>query len=178
MPSFKSIPAADRDALIAWLFRDVQTRRAVRTQNDPAEDVVYTHTGYNRFLDPQGYPAVKPPWGTLNAIDLNAGTIAWRVPLGEFPELTARGIKPTGTENYGGPAVTAGGVVFIGATKDEKIRAFDAASGATLWEATLPAGGHATPAVYAVDGKQYVVIAAGGGRNGKSGDAYVAFALP
>jgi quinoprotein glucose dehydrogenase len=178
MPSFKNIPAADREALIAFLFRDVQTRRAVRTQNDPAEDVVYTHTGYNRFLDPQGYPAVKPPWGTLNAIDLNRGAIAWTVALGEFPELTRRGIPPTGTENYGGPAVTAGGLVFIAATKDEKIRAFDAADGKTLWEATLPAGGHATPAVYAVDGKQYVVIAAGGGRNGKSGDAYVAFALP
>jgi quinoprotein glucose dehydrogenase len=178
MPSFKNIPAADRDALIAFLFRDVQTRRPVRTPNDPAEDVVYTHTGYNRFLDPQGYPAVKPPWGTLNAIDLNTGTLAWRVTLGEFPELTRRGIPPTGTENYGGPAVTAGGLVFIAATKDEKIRAFDAASGKTLWEATLPAGGHATPAVYAVAGKQYVVIAAGGGRNGKSGDAYVAFALP
>jgi quinoprotein glucose dehydrogenase len=178
MPSFKVIPAADREALIAWLFRDVQARRPTRTANDPAEDVVFTHTGYNRFLDPQGYPAVKPPWGTLNAIDLNAGTIAWRVTLGEHAELTTRGIAPTGTENYGGPVVTAGGLVFIGATKDEKIRAFDAANGKTLWEATLPAAAHATPAVYAVGGKQYVVIAAGGGKGTKSGDAYVAFALP
>ncbi len=178
MPSFKMIPAADREALIAWLFRDVQVRRTTRTENDPAEDVVYTHTGYNRFLDPQGYPGVKPPWGTLNAIDLNAGTLAWRVTLGEYPELTKRGIKPTGGENYGGPVVTAGGLVFIGATKDEKIRAFDAANGKTLWEASLPAAAHATPAVYAVDGKQYVVIAAGGGKGTRSGDAYVAFALP
>ena len=98
--------------------------------------------------------------------------------LGEYPELTKRGIKPTGTENYGGPVVTAGGLVFIGATKDEKIRAFDAANGKTLWEASLPAAAHATPAVYAVDGKQYVVIAAGGGKGTRSGDAYVAFALP
>ena len=178
MPSFKVIPAEDREALIAYLFRDVQTRRPARTQNDPTDDIVYAHTGYNRFLDPQGYPAVKPPWGTLNAIDLNKGTIAWRVTLGEFPELTKQGVKPTGTENYGGPAVTAGGLVFIGATKDEKIRAFDAATGKTLWEAPLPAAAHATPAVYAVNGKQYVVIAAGGGKGTKSGDAYVAFALP
>ena len=178
MPSFKVIPAEDREALIAYLFRDVQTRRPTRTQDDPTDDIVYAHTGYNRFLDPQGYPAVKPPWGTLNAIDLNKGTIAWRVTLGEYPELTKQGVKPTGTENYGGPAVTAGGLVFIGATKDEKIRAFDAATGKTLWEAPLPAAAHATPAVYAVNGKQYVVIAAGGGKGTKSGDAYVAFALP
>jgi quinoprotein glucose dehydrogenase len=178
MPSFKMIPPEDRAALIAYLFRDVQPRRATRTENDPAEDVVFAHTGYNRFLDPQGYPAVRPPWGTLNAIDLNAGTIAWKATLGEFPELTKKGIPPTGTENYGGPIVTRGGLVFIGATRDEKIRAFDAANGKVLWEAPLPAGGHATPATYAAGGKQYVVIAAGGGRNGKSGDAYVAFALP
>jgi quinoprotein glucose dehydrogenase len=178
MPSFKGIPAEDRDALIAYLFRDVQTRRPTRTQDDPTDEIVYAHTGYNRFLDPQGYPGVKPPWGTLNAIDLNKGTIAWRVTLGEYPELTKQGVKPTGTENYGGPAVTAGGLVFIGATKDEKIRAFDAATGKTLWEAPLPAAAHATPAVYAVAGKQYVVIAAGGGKGTKSADAYVAFALP
>ena len=178
MPTFKAIPPADREALIAWLFRDVQTRRATPAANDPTEDVVYAHTGYNRFLDPKGYPAVRPPWGTLNAIDLNRGTIAWRVTLGEFAELTKQGIPPTGTENYGGPVVTAGGLVFIGATKDEKIRAFDAATGKTLWEASLPASAHATPAVYAVGGKQYVVIAAGGGKGTKSGDAYVAFALP
>jgi quinoprotein glucose dehydrogenase len=178
MPSFRTIPAEDRAAVIAFLFRDVQLRRAARSTNDPADDVVYSHTGYNRFLDPQGYPAVRPPWGTLNAIDLNQGTIAWRATLGEFAELTKKGIPPTGTENYGGPIVTRGGLVFIGATRDEKIRAFDAATGAVLWEASLPAGGHATPATYAVNGKQYVVIAAGGGRGGVSGDAYVAFALP
>ena len=139
----------------------------------------YTHLGYNRFLDPDGYPAVKPPWGTLNAIDLDAGEIRWTVPLGELPELTKRGIPPTGTENYGGPIVTAGGLVFIGATKDEQFRAFDKHTGQVLWETSLPAGGYATPATYEADGRQYVVIAAGGGKMGtKSGDAYVAFALP
>ncbi len=138
----------------------------------------YGHTGYNRFFDQEGYPAVKPPWGTLNAIDLSAGQIVWTVPLGEFDALTARGIPITGTENYGGPVVTAGGLVFIGASKDERFRAFDKDSGAVLFEMQLPAGGYATPATYEVDGRQYVVIAAGGGKMGtKSGDTYVAFAL-
>jgi quinoprotein glucose dehydrogenase len=178
MPSFRTIPAEDREALIAFLFRDIQPRREARTQDDPADEIVYAHTGYNRFLDPQGYPAVRPPWGTLNAIDLNTGRLAWKVTLGEYAELTKRGVPPTGTENYGGPIVTAGGLVFIGATKDEKIRAFDARTGKQLWEAPLPAAAHATPATYAVGGKQYVVIAAGGGKGTKSGDAYVAFALP
>jgi quinoprotein glucose dehydrogenase len=139
----------------------------------------YTHTGYNRWLDPQGYPAVKPPWGTLNAIDLNTGDYLWRTTLGEFPELSAKGIPPTGTENYGGPVVTAGGVIFIGASKDEMFHAFDQKTGKLLWQHRLPAGGYATPATYQINGRQYVVIACGGGKMGtKSGDAYVAFALP
>jgi len=139
----------------------------------------FAHTGYNRFKDENGYPAVKPPWGTLNAIDLNKGEIVWKVPLGEFDELTEKGIPPTGTENYGGPVVTAGGLIFIAASQDEKFRAFDKETGEVLWETDLPAGGYATPSTYAVDGKQYVVIACGGGKMGtKSGDAYVAFSLP
>ncbi len=184
MPSFGFLSQAERDALMAFLFG--------REEPDPAHGAPadnrmgrafagspYGHTGYNRFLDQDGYPAVKPPWGTLNAINLNTGEIEWTVPLGEFPELTARGIAPTGTENYGGPVVTAGGLLFIGASKDETFRAFDKDTGAILWQTHLPAGGYATPATYAVGGKQYVVIAAGGGKMGtKSGDAYVAFALP
>ena len=139
----------------------------------------YISTGYNKFLDPDGYPALRPPWGTLNALDLNTGEWLWKKPLGELPELTAQGIPPTGTENYGGPVVTAGGVLFIAATKDEKLRAFDVKTGEKLWEFALPAGGYATPATYSVGGRQFVVIACGGGKLGtKSGDAYVAFALP
>jgi quinoprotein glucose dehydrogenase len=139
----------------------------------------YTHTGYNRFLDPDGYPAIRPPWGTLNAIDLNTGEYLWRVTLGEYPELVAQGLPPTGTENYGGPLVTAGGLVFIGATRDEYFRAFDRKTGREVWRVKLPAAGYASPATYEVDGRQYVVIACGGGKLGtKSGDAYVAFALP
>ena len=122
---------------------------------------------------------MKPPWGTLSAIDLNKGERVWQVTLGETPELAERGLPQTGTENYGGPAITKGGVLFIGATKDEKFRAFDMKTGKLLWEVKLPAGGYATPSTYAVDGRQYVVIACGGGKMGtRSGDAYVAFALP
>ena len=139
----------------------------------------YTHTGYNRWLDPDGYPAVKPPWGTLNAIDLNTGDYLWRVPLGEYPELIARGLPVTGSENYGGPLVTAGGLLFIGATRDGMFRAFDRRTGRELWRAQLPAGGFASPATYEAGGRQFVVIACGGGKMGlPSGDAYVAFALP
>ncbi|MFO1449457.1 MAG: PQQ-binding-like beta-propeller repeat protein [Opitutaceae bacterium] len=139
----------------------------------------YTHTGYNRFLDPDGYPAVKPPWGTLNAIDLNTGDFLWRVPLGEYAELSAKGVPPTGTENYGGPLITAGGVLFIGASRDEHFRAFDRKTGRELWKTRLPAGGYATPSTFEVGGRQYLIIACGGGKMGTpSGDAYVAFALP
>jgi quinoprotein glucose dehydrogenase len=140
----------------------------------------YRFTGYHKFLDPDGYPAIMPPWGTLTAIDLNSGEQVWRIPLGEYPELAAVGQTKTGTENYGGPVVTAGGLVFIGATDfDKKFRAFDKSNGKLLWETNLPFSGNATPITYLVDGRQYVVIAAGGGKDPKSGSGgvYVAFAL-
>jgi len=135
----------------------------------------------DRFLDPDGYPAVKPPWGTLNAIDLNTGKYLWKIPLGEYRELAAQGMTNTGCENYGGPVVTAGGLLFIGATNyDGKFRAFDKATGALLWQTTLPAPGNATPATYEVNGRQFVVIAASSGkaRNQQAPASYVAFALP
>ena len=140
---------------------------------------MYGTTGYERFLDHEGYSAMKPPWGQLNAINLNTGEFAWRVPLGEHVELTARGIPRTGTETFGGSIVTAGGLVFIAGTKDERIHAFDKETGQLLWEHALPAGGYATPATYAVNGRQYIVIAAGGAGKlqTKAGDAFVAFSL-
>jgi quinoprotein glucose dehydrogenase len=141
----------------------------------------FRFTGYRRFLDPEGFPAVAPPWGTLTAIDMNTGEHVWRVPLGEYPELALKGLRDTGSENYGGPVVTAGGLVFIAATNhDRKMRAFDKTTGALLWEATMPSTGNATPAVYEAGGRQFVAIAAGGGqsRRGGPGGVYVAFALP
>jgi quinoprotein glucose dehydrogenase len=142
----------------------------------------YTMTGYRRFVDPDGYPATTPPWGTLNALDLKTGKYLWRIPLGQYPELAAQGMPDTGSENYGGPVVTAGGLIFIGATNfDHKFRAFDKKTGKLLWETKLPFAGNATPAVYEVKGREYVVIAAGGtwmNPRGPTGGVYVAFALP
>ena len=152
---------------------------AASKPGDKASKGPFGHTGYVQFLDQEGYPAIKPPWGVLTAIDLNKGEFAWQVPLGEHAELTARGIPRTGTETFGGSIVTAGGLVFIGGSKDEKFHAFDKQSGRLLWESALPAGGYATPSTYRVKGRQYVVIAAGGaGKLGtKAGDAFVAFRL-
>lgn len=149
-------------------------------KDDTTKPPEYRAMGFVKFLDKNGYPATKPPWGTMNAIDLETGKIKWKVPLGEYKELTEKGIPLTGTENFGGPVVTAGGLVFIGATRDQKIRAFDKHSGAIVWEAQLPFGGYATPSTYMTGGKQYIVIAATGG--GKlataTGDTYVAYSLP
>jgi quinoprotein glucose dehydrogenase len=154
---------------------------AVRPMGSAETNMKYRFTGYKKFLDIDGYPAVVPPWGTLSAIDLNTGEYRWEVPLGEYPALAAQGLTNTGSENYGGPIVTAGGVLFIGATSyDRKFRAFDKTTGRLLWQTTLPFAGNATPATYEVDGRQYIVIAAGGGKAAAqpSGGVYVAFALP
>lgn len=179
MPAFSHLSDKDRDAIARYVL-DLEERTEEEKKGifERHQDIPYSSTGYNRFLTPEGYPAVQPPWGTLNAIDLNKGEIKWQVPLGEFSELKEKGIPPTGTENYGGSAVTAGDLIFIAATRDEKIRAFDKHTGEIRWEYQLPSGGYATPATYEVNGKQYVIIACGGGKMGtKSGDAYIAFTL-
>ena len=182
MPSFGNLAEAEKQAVIAYLLGRPEPAVAAGGPNNAAarrNRSPFDFVGYERWRDSAGYPAIKPPWGTLSAIDLNTGEYRWRIPLGEHPELAARGITGTGTEQYGGPIVTAGGLVFIAATSDEKFRAFDKDTGKLLWETSLPAAGYATPSTYMVNGKQYVVIAAGGGKLGtKSGDAYVAFALP
>jgi quinoprotein glucose dehydrogenase len=167
-----------RQQLFEFLFdRDIPE---ATTSASPDTSFIYMTKGYPKLLDDQGYPGSKPPWGTLNAIDLNTGRLAWKVPLGEYDELTSRGIPITGTENFGGATVTAGGLVFCAGTRDLKIRAFDKYSGRELWAYKLPFGGFASPAIYQSRGHQYVVIAAtGGGKlGGQTGDAYVAFTLP
>jgi quinoprotein glucose dehydrogenase len=198
MPGFPSIQGADLKALVEYL-RDYtppqpegkkemssSIKEAAALDRGKAgaaqdEQQKYVFTGYKKFLDPDGYPAIAPPWGTLNAIDLTTGKYLWKVPLGEYPELAKQGMTSTGSEVYGGPVVTAGGVLFIGATVyDRKFHAFDSQTGKLLWETELPFAGVATPSTYMIDGRQYVVIAASSGRDPKCppGGAYVAFALP
>lgn len=186
MPSFQHLNDGEIQAVVDLLYelegRDLelvnQAAAAEAATANPDAVRTFAHTGYNRFVDPEGCPAVKPPWGTLNAIDLNTGEIAWKVALGQNPELPDEAYRNAGTETYGGPIVTAGGLVFIAGTKDACIRAFDKQTGKELWKAELPVPGYATPATYSIKGRQYVVVAAGGGKIGsKAGDAYVAFRL-
>ncbi len=179
MPGFAHLGDAATDSITAFIQSGTEIA-AEATAGNAATDLKYAFDGYNKFLDPDGYPAVEPPWGTLSAIDLDKGEIRWQIPFGEFPELAAKGMRNTGTENYGGPVVTAGGLVFIGATNhDRKFHVFDKLTGKLLWETLLPAAGNATPAVYEWQGRQYVVIACGGGKSGApSGGKYIAFALP
>jgi quinoprotein glucose dehydrogenase len=182
MPSFARLGKEGIRAVVQYVTtgRDTVVATGARAPA-PAPLMAWLSDGYNKFLDIDGYPAIAPPWGTLNAIDLNAGTIAWTRPFGEYPALAAHGVTNTGSENYGGPVVTAGGLLFIGATNfDKKFHAFDKRTGELLWETVLPAAGNATPAIYAVGGRQFIVIAAGGGKSPTDppGGTYVAFALP
>ena len=183
MPAQKQLDEAEKKVIISFIL-DIKTQYqkifiAPPKPVDSFRNLPYTITGYNKFLSPEGFPAIRPPWGSLTAINLNSGEAVWKTPLGEYPELKAKGIPPTGTENYGGSVVTAGGLLFIAAASDGKIRAFNKYNGKLLWEYQLPVPGFATPAMYELNGKQYLVIACGGGKLGKkSGDSYVAFSLP
>ncbi|MFD2202790.1 pyrroloquinoline quinone-dependent dehydrogenase [Shivajiella indica] len=178
MPSFTQFEDKQLDALVSFVL-DGKVPEDIGEQKEGQMDK-YIMTGFRLFVDEEGFPASKPPWGTLNAIDLNTLTIQWKVPLGDYPTLTERGISGKGTQNFGGCVATAGGLVFMGGSADEMFRAFDAETGEVLWSYKLPAGGYAVPAVYEVEGKQYVVIAAGGANRigTPSGDSFIAFSLP
>ena len=186
MPGFPQISDTGREAIIAFLRGEAQPMGPARSEKkeigEPgANSAAYQFTGYQKFLDPDGYPAARPPWGTLNAIDLNTGEYLWKVPLGEFPELAAKGLKDTGSENYGGPVITASDLLIIAATMhDQKMRIFNSRTGKLLWETRLPYTGMATPITYMAGGRQYIVIATSNGRNpeAKQGSAYIAYALP
>jgi quinoprotein glucose dehydrogenase len=185
MPGYPQLETSELNAIAQFVLTGEDTPAGARggsgrAPQHPLIDTSFRFTGYRKFLDPDGYPATAPPWGTLNAINMDTGDYAWKVPLGEYPELAQVGMKDTGSENYGGPIVTAGGLVFIAATNhDRKMRAFDKATGALLWESVMPSSGNATPATYDVNGRQFVVVAAGGGKSpaGGPGGVYVAFAL-
>jgi quinoprotein glucose dehydrogenase len=195
MPTFPGLSDAQLKSLLDFLRQNPTAPAGAPPASDKQEmasvaadsattasqEPQYSFTGYRKFLDPDHYPAIAPPWGTLNAIDLNTGNYLWKISLGEYPALAAQGMKDTGSENYGGPIVTAGGLVFIGATLyDYKFHAFDSRTGKQLWETQLPYAGRATPATYMIDGKQYVVVATGGGRYqiAPAKGVYVAFSLP
>ena len=183
MPSFKRLPDAEKEAIAAYLLalpkgKQIYVERDKRKET-AYDQVPYKMAGYNKFLTPKGNPAISPPWGSLNAINLKTGKLLWKVPLGEFPELKKKGVPPTGTENYGGPVVTAGGLVFIAGTPDKMFRAFNKMNGKLVWSYELPFAAFATPAMYKIGDKQFITIACGGGKlKSTSGDAYVTFAIP
>jgi len=175
MPSLAHISEAERKGVVDYIMNRGNTNTITSTNKSK---VPYQHTGYNRWYDRNGYPISNPPWGTLTAIDMNTGKRRWQIALGEYEELSKKGIPPTGTDNYGGPLVTSSGLIFIAASRDAHLRAIDKSTGQIVWSAQLPAAGYASPSTYSIDGKQYVVIACGGGKlNTKSGDKYVAFSL-
>jgi quinoprotein glucose dehydrogenase len=181
MPAFKALSADEQKSLLAFLFNEKEEVKELKEPGfgkDQVKKLSYMISGYTKFLDKDGYPAVSPPWGTLNAIDLNTGEYVWKKVFGEYPELIAKGIPQTGAESYGGPVVTAGGLLFIAGTKDGKLRAYNKQNGALLWETKLPAAAFATPSTYEVNGKQFIVVACGGTKLGAAkGDSYISFAL-
>jgi quinoprotein glucose dehydrogenase len=186
MPAFTKLSSTQKQSIVSFLFNEKGAKTAhgerevgVTDQNSKSKAMTYYISKFTKFLDKNGLPAITPPWGTLNAIDLNTGEYLWKIPFGEYPELMAKGIPTTGAESYGGPVVTASGLLFIAGTKDKKFRVYNKRNGQLLWETTLPAAGFATPSTYEVNGRQYVVIACGGNKLGApAGDSYVAFALP
>jgi quinoprotein glucose dehydrogenase len=182
MPKFSTLTEMERESIISFLKEEGKdvTLEKKDLKLSFSESIPFIASGHNDFRDNEGFPVNKKPWGTISAIDLDKGAVRWQIPLGTYPELEERGFEPTGTFNMGGPIVTAGGLVFIGAAMDEKFRAIDKETGEELWQYQLDAGAYATPSTYEIAGKQYVVIAAGGGGKPgtRPGDAYYCFSLP
>ncbi len=195
MPAFASILNGNEEAVIAYLFEITGNRVSrkeadlfeVHTNRQSAADknatgekdtasVYLNLTAFSHFNDIEGRPALKPPWGSLNAINLNTGEYAWKITIGNIPELREKGAPETGAEGYGGPIITAGGLLFIGGTHDKKFRAYDKDNGELLWETTLPAVANATPSTYYSNGKQYVAISVAGDKENPAG-SIMAFAL-
>ncbi|MEN9610957.1 MAG: hypothetical protein RLZZ628_1771 [Bacteroidota bacterium] len=177
MTGFNYLQSVEKQAVIDHLL-GIEKQEASATTATAMPYMPFKSTGYHKFLDNKGLPAITPPWGTLNAVDLNTGKYLWQIPLGTEPLLKEKGLN-VGSENYGGPVVTASGLLFIAATKDGQFRVFDKKTGQLLWETTLPAAAFATPSTYQVNGKQYIVMACGGTKLGaKKGNQYIAFALP
>jgi len=187
MPAFPQLGDSEKKELLSFLLEEAESPGSLPEKGDKKEVtdtggaapvLPYQFMGYTKFLDSNGHPAIAPPWGTLHAIDLNSGEYLWSIPLGDTPGLSTKDSLPTGTENYGGPVVTENGLLFIAATKDGYFRAFDRNTGALLWEYELPAPAFATPALYEVDGKQYIALACGGEKLGtRKGNKIIAFSL-
>ena len=181
MPVFSSLTKDETDAIVAFILQEGQAKILTKDQlkSSISQEIPWVATGHNEIKTPDGYPVNKRPWGTISAINMDEGKIKWQVPLGTYPGLEAQGFPPTGTFNMGGSLVTAGGLVFVAASMDERMHAYDKNTGELLWEYQLDAGGYATPSCFQVNGKQYIVIAAGGGGKPgtKSGDAYYCFKL-
>ncbi|MEP4149196.1 MAG: PQQ-binding-like beta-propeller repeat protein [Halioglobus sp.] len=178
MPGFSHQPWYYSLGAIVYLYQP----NGDEVEQPPASNDTTTLTygaKFQKLRDSNNLPGSTPPWGSLNAVDLNTGTIRWRIPLGDYPQAEVLGLSGLGAENYGGPVVTAGGLVFIASTPDKKLRAFDKLTGKLLWHEVLPAAGFATPAVYEAMGRQFIVISAGGGKLDQSvGSSYIAYALP
>lgn len=178
MPGVSNISKEDKERLVEYLFGVEKMEAASANLSDiPADKFI--HTGYKKFLDDKGLPGIIPPWGTLTAIDLNTGNHLWQTTLGSTPGLPNQDTNPTGCENYGGPIVTENGLILIAATKDGMFRAFNKYTGRLIWQTKLPAASFATPAMYSINGKQYIVMACGGEKLGTpKGNKIIAFALP
>ena len=177
MPGFPQLTKGERTAVVDFLLK-TETKEVSESKEVPESSIPYSFVGYNKFLDKNGYPAITPPWGTLTAINLNTGEHVWQRRLGEFKELSAKGVTVTGTESYGGGVVTKGGLFMIAATNDKMFRAFDKLTGKLIWEKELPTSSFASLSTYQVKDIQYVVLNVGGAKLGaKKGDSFIAYRL-